>query len=231
MLLILASHADRAVSAGLDHGRGAGARAEVVTCHDLAQPGWRLDLDDEPTLVVAGERLAAGRVDGVLTRLAGVTPFELPFVVEADRAYAAAELHAFLVALLDRMPCPVLNRATPGSLCGPAWPHEQWVRAARRAGIAAPPATRRAYAGGAVADPGPPRRTLQVVHVVAGDAHGAAAGDDHRIAALTLAEAAGVDLLRVHFTDDATPTFLHADAWVDVADPAIAEAVRRRFSS
>jgi hypothetical protein len=228
MLLVLSSHADRAVASAVEHWRGAGARVEILTCHDLAQRGWRFGLDDEPTLVVGGKPIAAGNVDGVLVRLAGATPFEVPFVAEEDREYAAAEMHGFLVALLDRMPCPVVNRPTPGCLCGPAWAQEQWVRAAVDAELDVVEVSRRIYAGGDVpaATEG---RDVRVAHVVHERCFGDVS-DEARKAALALARAAGVELLRVHFEVAERPRFLHADFWIDVADREIAGAVRARFS-
>ena len=230
MLLVLSSHADRVAPAVLEHWRAGGGRVEILTCHDLAQRGWRLGLDDEPTLVVAGKPVAASNVDGVLVRLAGATPFEVPFVDAQDREYAAAEMHGFLVALLDRMPCPVINRPTPGCLCGPAWSQEQWVRAAIDAELEVTDASRRVYAGGEVEESAPPAgREVRVAHVV----HERCFGDVSeavREAAVALARGAGVDLLRVQFDGAERPRFLHADFWVDVADPEIAGAIRARFA-
>jgi hypothetical protein len=228
MLLVLASIADQYVTAGIELWRAKRVAADVVTCHDLAQPGWQLTLDGDPTLVVAGEPVPAKQVDAVITRIACVTPFELPFVAPEDRAYAAAEMHAFLAALLDALKCPVLNKPTSGCLCGPALSREQWVALAVKAGVAAAPAVRNVYAGGdVVAAAAPPRTT---VHVVADKAYNSP-GPTYSKAAVAIAKAANAELLRVYFDASAPkPLFLDADAWVDVSDPAIADAIRKRVS-
>src|SRR5690606_30363193 len=165
MFLVFSSLFDPHVTPGGEHLRKAGADVKVLTCHDLARPGWRLSLAEEPTLVVEGKRVPARRIRGVLTRLAWVTHHELPFLRAEDREYGAAEMQAFLLALLDRLSCPVLNRATPGSLNGPGWSPERWTRCAAELGLAVQPIVRRTYAGGAVlARPAAPsRRILQVV--------------------------------------------------------------------
>src|SRR5690606_6604994 len=158
--------AARAAAPGLARGRSEGATAEVLTGHDLAQPGWKLTVDgDDPTFVVGGKPVPAKEIQGIVTRLASVTPIELPFIHIDDREYAASEMQAFLLALLTTVKCPVLNKPTPGCLNGPSWAPEQWTRCAARAGVAVRPAVRRAYAGGlAVGAPSPvERRVLQVV--------------------------------------------------------------------
>lgn len=227
MLVVLSSLYDPHVTAGLEHWRTAGVDVQLVTCHDLARPGWRLTLDDKPTLVIGGERVPAGKVRGVLSRLGWVTAAELPFVDAADREYAAAEMHAFLLALLTQLTCPVLNRPTPGHLAGPAWSPERWLACAAAEQIAVHPITRRSYAGGALTEPPPPaRRDLHVVgERVLGDAP-----EPFHSAARALARAAGTDLLRVGFlARSPEPVFVDADPWIDVAKPEIAAAVAERF--
>jgi hypothetical protein len=230
MLLVLSSILDQYAAPGVAHWRAKGATAEVITCHDLAQPGWKLSVDDEPpTLVVAGKPIAAKDIEGVVSRLANVTSIELPFIHVDDRDYAASEFQAFLLALLSSLPCPVLNAPTPGCLNGPAWAPEQWTRCAARAGIAVKPITRRTYAGGlAIADEAPPDR--RVLHVVGDDAFGDGTAALKK-SAVAIAKAAGVELLRVAFDVRSKPVFLDADPWVDMSDKAVAEAIRKRLAS
>jgi hypothetical protein len=229
MFIVLSSLFDPHVTAGLDHFRQAGADARLVTCHDLARPGWRLTLDDEPTLVVDGQAVAAANVQGVLTRLPWVTGDELPFVHEHDRAYAAAEMQAFLLALLTQLRCPVVNRASPGCLAGPAWSPERWTLCAAQQGLEVRPIVRRAFAGGTPVDEPPPtaRRVVQVVH-------GRVLGDVPRSfqdAAAAVALAAHCDLLRVAFeAKAANPVFLDADVFVDLSDREVADATLRLLS-
>lgn len=229
MLLVLSSIVDQYVQAGVELWRAKGTAAEVVTCHDLAQPGWRLTLDGEPTLVVGGKLVHVKDITAVISRLAYVTPLELPFIHVEDRAYAAAEMQAFLLALLSSLKVPVLNQPTPGNLCGPAWVADQWTACAARAGVAVRPVVRRAYAGGVVvaAEPAVERT---VVHVVGEEAIGDAAAAVRK-AAVSVAKAAGTDLLRVAFDTRSKPVFLDADAWVDISDKAVAEAIRKKVTA
>lgn len=229
MLLVVASISDHQASAAVERWNRAGVEATILTCHDLAQPGWRWSLDGDLDLVVGGRRVEVRELAGVVTRIACVTGHELPFVAEHDREYAASEMHAFLLALLASMPCRVVNRPTPDGLCGPILAQEQWIRIAAGARVAVRPAVRREYAGGLVIDlPYPGDR--RVIHVVGERAFGAAS-ERHERAAVAVARAAGTELLRTWFDADApTPTFIDADTWVDLSDPAVADAVRERLA-
>jgi hypothetical protein len=230
MLVVLSSLYDPHVTPGLAHWKAAKVDVRVITCHDLARPGWRLTLDDNPTLVIDGDRVPARAVRGVVSRLSWVTSHELPFIAEPDREYAAAEMQAFLLALLTQLKCPVINRPTPGCLSGPAWSPERWTMCAAEQRIAVQPIVRRAYAGGAVVDPprAPDRRVVNVVgERVIGDVPKAL-----HDAALAVAREAGCDLLRVAFVASArTPVFIDADTWVDLSDAEVAAAVAKRFES
>lgn len=63
--------------------------------------------------------------------------------MSSDRVYVAAEMHAFLLAWLTQLPCPVLNRPTVNSLAGPAWRQERWVTIAAGLGVPIFPFSRR----------------------------------------------------------------------------------------
>lgn len=230
MLLVVASILDLQASAAVERWKQRGVDAAILTCHDLAQPGWVWSLDGTSELVVGGRRIGAGEIAGVITRIACVTGYELPFVAAADREYASSEMNAFLLALLTTLPCPVVNRPTDDGLCGPILAQEQWVQLAARARVAVRPAVRREYAGGAVVDP-PYGGDRRVIHVV-GDRAFDAPSERHERAAVAVAKAAGVELLRTWFdADAAAPTFVDADPWVDLSDPAVADAVHARLAS
>ncbi|HKD66728.1 MAG TPA: hypothetical protein VKB84_07800 [Candidatus Binataceae bacterium] len=110
----------------------------VVVPQHLSQPGWRLE-DGDPgstRLVTSRGVLRASQVSGVITRLARVQSGDLEHVNAADRNYAAAEMTAFLAAIVDSLPCPVINRPCAISLLGPSWSQQHWLRAATAAGIA-----------------------------------------------------------------------------------------------
>jgi hypothetical protein len=85
--------------------------------------------------VAGGLTLRTGDVRGVLTRLPYIPEAELTAIEASERAYVAAEMFAFLTFWLSRLPCPVLNRPTAGSLNGPAWHRAQWAAAAARTGM------------------------------------------------------------------------------------------------
>ncbi len=230
MLLVLSSLYDQYTTAGASLMRTKGTDVTVITCHDLAQPGWKLTLDDEPTLVVGGKPVAAKDIQGIVTRISGVTAAELPFVHIEDRDYAASEMQAFLLALLTTLKCPVLNRPHPGCLNGPPWIAEQWTACAARAGVAVRPLVRRAYAGGLALAP-VEAADRRVVHVVGDDAIGDAPAAVRK-AAVAVAKAAGVDLLRAGFDlRGKTPVFLDADPWVDISDKSVAEAIRKKVAA
>jgi len=229
MLVVLSSLFDPHVAAGFRHWRAAGVDAKLVTCRDLARPGWRLTLDDAPTLVIDGQRVAAGQLRGVITRLAWVTSPELPFVREQDRDYAAAEMQAFLLALLTQLECPVVNRATPGCLAGPGWSSAAWTALAAATGLEVQPLVQRAFAGGTLVNrPAPPER--RVVHVICDQVLGDVPRD-FQDAARAVAKAAGCDLLRVAFVAKVrSPVFVDADPFVDLSERAVALAVAERLA-
>src|SRR6185312_5009593 len=132
MLLAVASGYDRSAAAwAARHG------AALLTPADLSVAGWRYHagISGPNTAVVGGEVITVDALDGVLTRLPYVSPVELGHIVETDQEYVAAEMTAFLLAWLSRLPCPVINRPTSSWLCGPAWPPERWVWTAARLGL------------------------------------------------------------------------------------------------
>src|SRR5262249_56128954 len=119
MLAILAGRLD--VGARALAARWSGLDARVLTPDDLCSAGWRYRpvTPGASVAVVAGERVAARAIRGVLVRLSRVDPGDLAFVAPDDRPYVAAEITAFLVAWLSSLTCPVVNRPTPSSLPPP----------------------------------------------------------------------------------------------------------------
>lgn len=105
----------------------------LVTPADVCAEGWVLEIDGAAEGPPSATQPRA--VTGVITRLGGIGPADIAGVHVADRAYAAAELGAFLLAWLDGCPAPVINRPQPGCLNGPAWSPAQWVLAAHTAGL------------------------------------------------------------------------------------------------
>jgi hypothetical protein len=136
MIAVLASRLDSEAQALVAAWSAAGAA--LLSAEDLCTTGWVFDPGDPATgtAVVAGRRVPVSALRAVLTRRPAVVAEELGQINPADRPYVAAETNAFLVAWLSALPCRVVNRPTPTSLCGPAWNHVHWQAAAGRAGVA-----------------------------------------------------------------------------------------------
>jgi hypothetical protein len=205
--------------------------ARLLTCDDLSVAGWCFAPADPAasTAVVGGHPVAVADVAGVLTRLPGVSPAMLSHIEPADRVYVATEMHAFLVAWLDALPCPVLNRPSPGCLAGPSWRHEQWVQTAAQIGMPVQPVQLSTHT--AFTSPPAPAATTDrsSVTVVGRQVVGSV---DRALAqqARDLALAAGVELLAVQF-DGATPgsRFLEATLWPDLGDDDVTDALLSYF--
>jgi hypothetical protein len=193
---------------------------------DLSRPGWRFRAGDPAaTLAVTGSgRFCLGEAGGLLTRLPAVGEADLPHIAVEDRTYIAAELTAFLLALLASTAIRVVNRPTPQCLCGPAWHDGRWRRAASERGFALRPvrgcATRRTTT---LADEPCGLAVTLVGNIVIGAPNAARAA-----AARAVATAAGAELLTVEF-DDAGGALLRACPLVDLALPPVAKAVLRLF--
>ncbi|HJY78834.1 MAG TPA: hypothetical protein VKE95_19485 [Burkholderiales bacterium] len=108
-----------------------------VALADLSRPGWRYAAGkpDDARAVSQGQVIEAGDIGAVLCRIGGVAPAELVEIRPVDRAYAAAEINAFLLAWLAQFRGPRFNAPTPWSLCGPAWHEARWTQLAARAGL------------------------------------------------------------------------------------------------
>jgi hypothetical protein len=218
VILILAS-AENEAAAALAR-RWWESNARILAFADLSVAGWRYELPSTESLAVAaGKPVRSSEIAGVITMGSFVTLHDLPHIAVEDRAYAATEMQAFLVAWLHSLPCPVLNRPTPGCLCGPNWREGQWIRCAAQLGVPVVPLRRTS----GVEPSFPPSAASVVVagtHVV-GDV-------DLRLAehARGIARAAGVELLEVHFTGaDANAAFTGVNLLPDLSHNAVADAV------
>lgn len=203
----------------------------VLTCEDLTTAGWRYRPDgpEVSRAVIDGRPVAASDIAGVLTRLPYVPEGELTRrIAREDRAYAAAEMTAFLRSWLAGLRCPVLNRPTSTCLSAPGWRREQTVFVAAQLGIPVQPVTWRLDPGSGIVEerPGPPDTTVTVVGArCLGTADGTLAEHARR-----LAGAAGVDLLAVRFDETEAGFELHGvDPWADISSPEVADAVLEHF--
>jgi hypothetical protein len=231
MVIAVVAHPADVASAALVRRWGA-HDARLLTSADLSSPGWLVaNRGGASTAVVGGERVTADQIAGVLVRTPAIGGAELGSIVPEDRDYCAAEMTAFLTWWLAGLPIPVLNRPTALSLAGPGWRPATWQLTARRAGLrpAAPrwraERHRDLYTDARRPAPHPPDRRIAVVTVVG---HRPVGPADPLLArqAVALACAANVVALAVAFDLESDPPgFLWAEPWVDIADPAIADAL------
>jgi hypothetical protein len=110
--------------------------AVVVPAH-LSQSGWsyKVGAGARARLVTSRGETKATELSGVLTRVQRVRASDLPHIHGDDREYVAAEMTAYLAALIHELPCPLLNRPAANSLWGPPWISEHWWRAAAKEGF------------------------------------------------------------------------------------------------
>lgn len=150
-------------------GRWAGAA--LCSAEDLISPGWVWPSIPGPrqcTWVVGGAAVADAEVSGVFVRRASVYADELTGTHPDDRAYLAAEAHAFLVHVLHRTGATVVNPVDGGGAFGEAALRpEQWMSLAASLGLPVTPLRVRSDRR-----PRPPDAT-QMIEVVGGAVVGA----------------------------------------------------------
>jgi hypothetical protein len=238
MVIVLAYSHDAAAHRLVERWRACGEDAAVVTATDFSRRGWRFVAGDPATTRMAiGDRtIPSAELRAVVTRMPVMSEGELAHVHAEDRAYAAAEIQAFLLAWLSSLSCTILNQPSTSSLCGPAWHPAEWVRRARQLGLSARPFSVRT----SLATPGSsePRVAAgtQSVDVVGRRAFAVgaraplSADDPAARLALALARDAEVEMLRVYYELDDTgaPSFVEAGMWIDLDNDAIADALTER---
>jgi hypothetical protein len=236
MFVVLAYAHDTGARALVQHWRADGEDAALLTCADLSRPGWRHSGGvASGQAVIDGQLIATRDIRAVITRIPAVAEAELVHVHEDDRRYAAAEMQAFLLAWLMSLECPVLNRPTPSNLAGPSWSVPQWVRRARRLGLAARPVRQRLVYAPGVPHGNDCRIDPNAIFVdVVGERAFLVSGRPPRAredalarAAIALTQNAGVELLRVYFEhgSEQRPVFVEAGLWIDIDAESIAEAL------
>lgn len=226
MIVVLASGQDQAAVNLVSSWASKGAA--LCSIEDLSTTGWcYLPGDhDASTVVIGGQTIPQPEITGVLTRRAWVREDELIHIVPADRAYVAAEMSAFLISWLSSLNCPVLNLPTPSCLSGPNWRHEQWVRAAARAGLPVRPSYRRVPA---LAETGEQALHVPLAYMtVVGDLVLGALNGIQRDHARQLARAAGTNLLGITFAGE---FFSSATTWPDLNVPGVADAIVHYFET
>jgi hypothetical protein len=200
----------------------------LLVPRDLSRSGWHFRPGDPAAAVavMGSQRFRLGEAGGVLTCLPGVSEADLPHIAVEDRAYVAAELTAFLLALLASTAIRVVNRPTPQCLCGPAWHDGRWRHAAGKCGFAVKAVRGCATPGAAPLEDEPCGAKVTVVGEVSVGAPNRALA----AAARAVATAAGAELLTVEF-DKRGPgaALLRARPLVDLGDPPVEKAVLRLF--
>jgi hypothetical protein len=194
MFLILCGRADHAARAFAK--RFAAQDVRTLTCQEVSRPGWKLAIrgvaetgvDTELRAALGSDLVPGGRVRGVITRLGSVTEQELGHIEAGDRAYVAAEMHAFLFAFLRALPCRKVNQPSPACLYGPNLRGGQWRHLARELDIPVLCDTDPAAEG-----------ALESEIAVVGDRLLGAASDEMARWSRRLARGAGVSYLRVRY--------------------------------
>lgn len=141
-----------------------------------------------------GAYLARDTVHGVVNRLLAVPDAHLQAAVPGERAYAHAELWAFLLGWLAGLEVPVLNPADPSGLAGPWRSTEETAYLAALAGLPV-------RLGARQRDPASP--AVASVFVLDGRVIGRSVPAEIRDAVLRFAALWGGRLLQVDF--DAAP--------------------------
>lgn len=222
-LVVVAGELDeeaRALPARLPH-----LDVRLLTPADLSCAGWEFRPGGiEGVAVVGGRLLASEELDAVLVRLPWVREEEMVRIDAADRAYAAAEMSAFLLAWLSSLRCPVVNRPSTTCLCGPLWRPQRWTIAAAAVGLPVE-AVKWVADAGAGGEPPAPGESAVIATVVGERCLGAE--DAGLVARLcTLARLAGAEVLTVGLSDaTANARFVTASPWPDLSDGAILDAV------
>lgn len=198
--------------------------AVLVTPSDLTVAGWRYYQNNiaSSTINSSGKLIPINTIAGVITRLEGIYEQELKHIVAKDRTYVAAEITAFLMAFLTEITCPVLNRPSTLSLCGPSWRQEKWLHMAAKLEIQSVPFYRTSSSKALLSEYLPHAISVTVI----GNKH--FGSFDYLLVKQTrsLAEAAGVDLLVAYFTKPENGSlFITASSWVDVLDGNISNAI------
>lgn len=232
MLIVLAGRNDLAARQCVAHWRSRGIAAELMLSVDFTRRGMCLGSDAGEDRIAVGSRvIACSALAGVICRLPAVTADELSGLHQDDRAYAAAESHAFALAWLHKLACPVLNRPGASALVGPGWSTDESVAFAARHRVQVRTVTRRVALHQKPATSDESASSVFAVHVV-GDR---AFGGDARAGqiAVRFAKAAEVELLRVLFerNEAGELVLISADHWVDVSAVEIADAIAERCTS
>jgi hypothetical protein len=110
--------------------------AHLLSAEDLTSAGWVWGSEGKPRRwVIDGQSVEDEDITGVFIRRSTVYPEELLSIHPDDRAYLAAEAHAFLIAVLASTQAIVVNPVGDGALGDEALRPERWIRLAAAANL------------------------------------------------------------------------------------------------
>lgn len=145
MIYVLCDLVDRPALWAADRLRRRGRRVEVVTAQVLeCALRWRHALSPagEATVTIDladGRTISSAAPAGVLNRLSHGPRARVDRVGGEDRDYAAQEMNALFLSVLEAMPGPMVNAPTAQGLCG-RWRHPSaWAVLAAQAGLPTAP--------------------------------------------------------------------------------------------
>jgi hypothetical protein len=191
-------------------------QAVLLTPRDLSLPGWRLVVEETGAgrWVCEGVDRPDEAIAAVLTRLVQVDPLELTWIQPPRRSFVAAEMTAFLLAWLEGLGCPVIDRPSPGCLCGRNWGWSHW--AAHASGLGIP-----------VREPGPDPGGTRLVTLVGDTVIGAGAAGEAAWAR-RLGTGAGQEMASFHFQGEgAERALVHARVGLERLGAAERDALDR----
>lgn len=124
-LLLLAREEDSCIRVFQQQARYHIVHASIA---DLSSEGWRYvgGCPERATACAGGRMIPATQITAVLCRISHVAASDLQTIHVDDRAYAAAEMTAFLRAWLAQFQGELCNEPTWMSLAGPGWNSLQW---------------------------------------------------------------------------------------------------------
>ena len=223
MILVIARARDASAESVVSRWRERGAA--LLTARDLSRTGWRHRVESplDGTAVISDRLVPVRDITGIVTTIPSVTASDLPHIVAEDRAYVAGEIQAFLLAWLEALPCPMLNRPTPRSLAGCGWRPEEWALAATAAGIPTV-AVHKPEAATGQSELGADRSELGTVVTYVGGRALDAPSEQFAGWVRRLAASAGTNSLVARFRGDSDPHLQSADVVPDLARPDVADA-------
>jgi hypothetical protein len=198
----------------------------LLTCEDLSTTGWQYYLNniDASRAVVSGEIVSCAHIKGVLTRRPAIIKEELQHIEPEDRQYVAAEMHAFLLAWLSSLRCPVINLPAGTSLSGPQWRPEQWTSFVARLDIPVMPWRRRESLTAGMTATQVTANNVEVV--VVGDRWFGNVTTALGKQSVRIAQAAGVSFLSLTYSSpDEQAVFLQASLWPTLDNEEVVTAL------